>query len=265
MRAGLDERNTGMGNGLPPAVRWIGAVAALAVIVLIAAPLALDQLQQGIVINGGSGSGGAAATEPGAGVSPSPGSGTAPSSPSEAAAPPVATTGPVEDGSAEPVADFVVSDGSVEGPSAEELELDETDDAVYAAFPPIAGTASCVEEVSLRLEAGDGSRTELRAYAAALGNPEGLEVGQEVPSDTRLGESVSTVALFNGAPGVLEWEVTDQYDQIIGSEQIASGAPLVFTVQPTGNAAAGPLELTASEASSGTAPTLSWEGESGCS
>ena len=233
-------------------LRWPIAVFALGALVLWTIPRALEAIAESVEFNTGTGDD---ATE-----TPAPPT-IASTEPEVITAPP---TGPVEDGSANPLADFVARDGVVADASGEVLELtDDPEDALVLAYDRIEGDPSCVAGMTLEIEVIDGTTTELGAYAsAALDAPE-LQDFATLP-DPLVVTEIPALALTNGTPGRLMWDLTALYQEWSAAGLAPPDAPFVVAVRATSPVEeGGGVEFAALE-SGDEAPTLTWTGVPGC-
>lgn len=228
-------------------LRWVVAFGACALIVVVGVPMAIDAVTNSIVVAGDEGDDDLDAT--GEEATPAPDG-----------AEPAATvpTGPVSDGDAEPDADFAVRAGTVRQASTPVLSLSDDTDVVLLVFPLIEGDPACVGSAVLELSLREADRTEVAVYAGAL--HEGLEDGEEV-SDARRDDTVHALALTDGSPGRLRWDVTDLYRSWASGELASPGTPFAAAVAVHG--APADVLFTSSD-SDDDAPALVWEGESGC-
>lgn len=221
-------------------LRWPIALGMCALVVLFGVPLAIDAVTSSIVIGEDiedeEDDTDAADGEP-AGDVPS---------------------GPVSDGDAGPDADFTVRDGTVGAMSAPELSLGAGDDLALLRFPLIEGEPACVATAELRLSLLEADRTEVAVYAGPIRE---LEEGDEV-EDPRQDDTVHAMALTDGSPGRLVWDVTDFYHAWASGELASPGVPFVVAIAAAGEPA--PLVFASSESDEADAPSLVWEGESDC-
>lgn len=229
--------------------RWFLAIGVSLLVVIVAVPLAIDSLSASLVFGEGD--------ESEAGEDPPAESGDEEPDGSPGQVP----TGSVTDGDAAPDADFVVRGGVVRQSSSETLEVSDMGDAVVALFPLIEGAPACVAlaELELTLEAADA--TEVVVYAssvhAALGN------GDEV-DDARLDATPRAIAVTDGTPGRLRWDVTDVYRAWASGELAPPGTPFAIVLAPPVAEAVAQLTFSSSEAGPPDAPALLWEGDPEC-
>ncbi|HVL99351.1 MAG TPA: hypothetical protein VM324_08675 [Egibacteraceae bacterium] len=222
------------------ALRWLVALAVCALVVVVSVPLAIDALTSGIVIGGDPGEEQEGRERA---VTPAEPAGQVPS-------------GPVDDGSATPELDFAVVDGVVGQSTARTLDL--AGGAAVLVFPLVDGDPACVGTAQLELQLLDADPTEVGVYAAAVtAGADGEEVG-----DPRRDDTVHALALTDGSPGRLRWDVTELYRAWAGGTLASPGAPFAVAVTPPGDPAA--LRFAAAEAGPGDAPELVWEGVPDC-
>lgn len=225
-------------------LRWLIALAVCAVVVVVSVPLAINSLTRSLVLGDAVGNG---SDEEADGQAPS-GSGDG-----QAQVP----TGPVDDGDAPADTDFAVVDGVVAQSADSEIVISGGDSLVVA-FPLIDGDPACVAGAELALQLEEADPTEVGVYAAALyaAPADGDEVGQVRRDDT-----VHAVALTDGTPGRLRWDVTDLYRAWASAELAPPGTS--FTVVLVAHDAA--ATVTFASAESGEAgPSLEWEGQTDC-
>lgn len=225
-------------------VRWLVALGACLLVVVVSVPLAVDAVTSSIVIGGEADDAAEEDGDDGGGEQPA---GPAPGPP----------TGPVTAGEAPAELDVVVVDGTVSQADTQELVLDAEGAMALVAFPRIEGDPACVALAELELALTASDPTELAVYAATL--PAELEDGVEV-GDPRTDAEVRALAVTDGTPGRLLWGVTDLYRAWGAGEFGTVGSTFAVVVAPpTGNPA---VSLGASESDDG--PSLSWQGEEGC-
>lgn len=226
-------------------LRWLVALVVALLVVVITVPLALDAVLGSLHFGDEEVDPEAGETADGAGNSED-GDGQVPS-------------GPVEDGSASAEADFVVRAGTVAQESAAELSLAEEDDTAVLAFPLIDGDPECVEVAELQVQLLEADATELHVYASDIANPRDLDDGEEV-SDPRRDEEIRSVAVTDGSPGRLLWDVTGLYQDWARGDLAPLGSRLTLVIAlPEATS----VVLGASE-SDDEAPALAWEGVADC-
>lgn len=234
-----------MEQGLGSALKWVVAVVALSLVVVLSAPAALQALVESVRLD---------RNEP-----------ELPEIPelAETAAP--AT--PVEDGSAAPSTDFLVADRVVEGRQDAQLTVAARDAAMVAAFPVIEGDEGCIDtvELELSLTETDGAG-EIGVFPSGVFTPLQLVDGDgAIPFLT---QTPAALALTNGSLGRLRWDVTDLYrtwvrGSAFGDITIPGGVP--FTISITGVEDDGDrFTFAASEAGEAQAPALVWTGAADC-
>lgn len=229
--------------------RWFLAIGVSLLVVVVAVPLAIDSLSASLVF--GEGDDPDAEEEPPADA----GDGAPEGTPGQV------PTGSVTDGEAPPEADFVVRGGVVRQSSSETLGIRDMGDAVVALFPLIDGAPACVAlaELELTLEAADA--TEVVVYASSVRAP--LGNGDEV-DDARLDTTPRALAVTDGTPGRLRWDVTDVYRAWASGELAPPGTPFAIVVAPPVAEAVAQLTFSSSEAGPPDAPALLWEGDPEC-
>lgn len=227
-------------------MRWLVALGACTLVVVVSVPLAFDALTKSVVFGDGDGDGdgereGEEAASDGTVTEPT---GQVP-------------VGAVSDGEAVAETDVVVAGGTVTRETDDELAIEDEGDAVVIVFPLIDGSADCVAGAELQVAVVEAQETELAVYAgqAAIELADDAEVG-----DPRRDSTVHSLALTDGTPGRLRWDVTDLYRAWAAGELAAAGAAFTVVIAPPDDAAA--VTFAASESDEG--PSLSWDGEAGC-
>lgn len=219
------------------AVRWVVVLGLCALVVVLGVPMAIDAVTGSIVIGEDTEDDeDAAESEPAGDVPP----------------------GPVSDGEAEPAADFAVQDGIVAQTSAPRLSLHGDGHVAVLRFPLIEGEPACVASAELRMSLLEAERTEVAVYAGPLGE---FADGDEV-DDPRQDDTVHALALTDGSPGRLVWDVTDFYRDWANGDLAQPGTPFVVAVAAAGEPA--PVTFASSESEEADAPALVWEGKPDC-
>lgn len=229
-----------MGSRVWGLLRWVIALGLCALVVAFGVPMAIDALTSSVVI-GEDIEDDEDDTEEGEGEPP----GEVPS-------------GPVSDGEAEPEADFTVREGTVDQVSRSELSLRAEGHVAVLRFPLIDGAPECVASAELQMSLLEAERTEVAVFAGPL---ETFEEGEEV-EDPRQDDTQHALALTDGSPGRLRWDVTDFYREWASGDLAPAGSPFVVAVAAIGSPAT--VIFASSEAEDEDPPTLVWEGESGC-
>ncbi|MEX2618677.1 MAG: hypothetical protein WD250_00515 [Egibacteraceae bacterium] len=225
-------------------VRWVVALGACGVVVLVAVPMTIDAVSNSLVF-------GDAADDEG---EPDDGEGAEPTEPGGEV-----PTGPVEDGHARATADFVVRDGVVSQAAGESLAISGGGDVAVTVFPLIDGTPDCVAAAELQVHMEAGDATELGVYAATIRGP--LEDGDEV-AEVSVDDKLRAVAVTDGSPGRLLWDVSAAYRAWASGELAPAGTPFAVVIAPSEASAA--LTFSSVEAGDEQAPTLRWEGDPDC-
>lgn len=230
-----------------PWLRWLIVLGVCAVVVLVAVPLAIDSLSRSVVLGDavGDAEDGEDTEEPD----------------SDGASTPTGevASGPVTAGDAAPDADFVVRGGVVDDSAASSLALSAEGDELVAVFPLIDGDPGCVATAELAFQLEEADATEVGVYAAhtTAVPDDGDEVG-----DLRRDDTLHAVALTDGTPGRLRWDVTNLYRSWASADLAPPGTP--FAVVVTALDPAAEVTFASSEAGADSAPLLEWDGEPGC-
>lgn len=229
--------------------RWFVALGVCVIVVLVAVPMAIDALSASLVFGDQAGDD-PAEEDPDDGADDQ-----------ENAVDPVGEvpTGPVSDGQAAADHDFVVRDGVVAQATSQSLRLREEGDAVVAVFPLVDGDPACVALAELEMQLEEADATEIAVYASTV--LRALDDGEEV-GDAHLDGTARALAVTDGTPGRLRWDVTDLYRAWATGELAPAGSPLAILVAPPDGGA--DLTFSSTEAGLPEAPALVWEGETGC-
>lgn len=231
-------------------LRWVVAFGACALVVVVGVPMAINAVTSSIVVGGDADD-----------VEEADGSSAEEGAPASDEEPPAGgvPTGPVTDGEAEPDADLGVRDGTVQQASARALSLTDDSDVLVLLFPLIEGDPGCVASAALELSLLEADRTEVAVYAGDV--EEGVDDGDEV-GDPRRDDTVHALALTDGTPGRLRWDVTDLYRSWASGQLASPGAPFAVVVAVHG--APADVTFASSESDEADAPALVWAGEPGC-
>lgn len=232
--------------------RWFVAIGVCVIVVLVAVPMAIDALSASLVF------GDQAGDAPGE-EDPSSVDGGADDTDNAVGPAGEVPTGPVSDGQAAGDHDFVVREGVVAQATSQSLRLRQEGDAVVAVFPLVDGDPACVALAELEMQLEEADATEIAVYASTVRRP--LDDGEEV-GDAHLDGMARALAVTDGTPGRLRWDVTDLYRAWAAGELAPAGSPLAILVAPPDGGA--DLTFSSTEAGLPEAPALVWEGETGC-
>lgn len=235
------------------AARWFVALGVCVLVVLVAFPLAIDALSASLVF-GGDGDPDEVAVAPEEDGSTPEEDGSTPAEPAGEV-----PSGQVTDGDSAPDADFAIVSGVVRQAATNRLTIGEAGDVVVVVFPLVDGDPGCVALAELEIQLEEADPTEIAVYASSVHTP--LANGDEV-DDPLLDETVRALAVTDGTPGRLRWDVTDVYRSWAAGELAPPGTPFAVAIAPPEDPA--DLTFSAREAGVRTAPALVWEGESGC-
>jgi hypothetical protein len=182
-----------MGSGVPPALRWLGALAAMLLVVAITLPRAVEAILGAVQIDD---------------------AGTVPivvpdeDELDDALAP----VEPVDDGAAEPVHDFSGRDAEVRQAAEPFVAIGGVEgDATYFVFDPIPGSAGCVAEARLEITLLEATPTMLSVHPADVPGAATVEDGDDLPENPFLTPDPQAIAQTDGSPGRLMWDVTSLY------------------------------------------------------
>jgi hypothetical protein len=222
-------------------VRWPLVVLAMMLTVALAVPAALRAISSSVLVDMG--------TSPET-VEASPASGT--------------LSGPVTDGAAPPLADFVARNGTVaEAQTAEVVLADQPGSAVVMAFPLIPGDPACIGGVFVDLTIRQGTPTELGAYLATAWDAQSLLDGAPVPAQLLATDQPSSIAVTDGTPGRLRWDVTNAYRLFVTGGLAPPESPFVIGISATSVPPGGGVRFAAAEAGPD-GPAVSWTAVPGC-
>lgn len=222
------------------ALRWLIALGLCVLLVLIAVPAAFDAFRSSIEIRDQKRQAESADMPE-------------PSGPS----------GPVRDGGAAAKTDFAVHGGTVRQSDAARLTASGTapDSGVVAGFDLIDGAPACVASLEFAVDVVEASAGELGVYPAAITDVHALADGDTV-EQLALSEDAHAVAISDGTPGRLSWDLTDLYTQWT-QELTPPGTDLAVVIRPENEGQEVRIASTESDDSAG--PRLRWTGEAGCS
>lgn len=235
---------------IPPALKWLGALAGMVLVIAITVPMALNAIGESIQIEDAG--------------SPllNDGDEDVPDLPDAQEA--VLDT--VEDGMATALADLSGRDDAVRQADESFVAIGGLEsDAVYFAFPLIDGDPACVAEATLELTLIQGTATTLGVYPADV--PDILELGDgdPLPAEPFLSEGPRAIAETDGTAGVLFWEVTGLYRDWAAGAYAGETDPFVVAVRPIEY---GDIDLRAQfasvEAGEEEAGRLAWSGAPDC-
>jgi hypothetical protein len=183
-----------MNGGVPAALRWLGALAGMLLVVAIALPMAVDAIIRSVEIDD---AGRAPVILP---------------EEEEDLEEDLLPQEPVEAGAAAPIHDFSGRDAVVRQADNPSVAIGEVEgDAVYVVFAPVPGSPACVGEALLELELLEATPTELGAYPADVPGAAELSSGDELPDSPFLTPEPLALAVTDGTPGRLLWDVTNLY------------------------------------------------------
>lgn len=220
------------------ALRWLIALGLCVLLVLIAVPAAFDAIRSSVEIRDQERQ-------------------------AEGADTPSGRSGPVRDGGAAAKTDFAVRGATVRDSDATRLTVTgpSSDSGLVAGFDLIEGAPGCVASLELAVDVVEASSGELGVHAAAINDVEALTDGDTV-EQVALSEEAHAVAVSDGTPGRLSWDLTDLYAR--WTEDLAPPeTPLVVVIRPQQEGQEIRVASTESDDSAG--PRLRWTGEEGCS
>jgi hypothetical protein len=219
------------------ALRWIGSLIGLVLLVMFAVPQAVRDLRAGIQFNG----------DPQA----------------SEAADAAGGGGPVADGQAGPAADYGVTGTTAKESGARIVTVTQPGEHMVVAFERITGDPACLSRVQLEVQVLDATPTTLAVLPSATFEPAAVTDGGQVTLDPPV-PSAPVLAVTDGTPGFLAWDVTGLYREYVTAPAVPATAPLVVTVGPSAPDPTQRLRFAASEAGPEDAPRLSWAGIPGC-
>jgi hypothetical protein len=234
------------------ALRWVAAVAAMVVAVAILVPMSIDAISSMVAFEdqGSPLFDDADDDEP---LAPLPDD--------------VDVTGPVEDGHAPPLVDFVAHEGMVQQAADPHVTIGDDDgDLILLAFDLIEGDPVCLEHVELHLSVREATtRVHLLIFPADLPGIEELENGDELPEEILATGHPVAVAVTDGTPGRLVWDLTNVYQSwILGEIDVARLTPFVIAIQPDQPEGALQAQFASSAGEETDPPLLAWRGLPDC-
>jgi hypothetical protein len=231
-----------MSEGMIQAVKWLVAIVVLGLVMVVTARWGLRELQSAVRID----------------ASP------AQEAVDELEEEPAA---PLETGVASAVGAFTVTAGTVTEHGGETLNLSGgSGELVVTGFDPVAADAACLNRAALEVHLNEvvGAPTNIEVTAAAVPDVREIAADQDLGGiPVRLDTPSAPVAITDGSPGWLRWDVTPLYLQ--AAQGAPEGGSLAFAV---GLTALEPPELSATFAGmadpEGRVPRLEWEALAGC-
>lgn len=228
-------------------LRWVGALVGLAVLVALTIPAAVDAFRDSVVL-GSAGADDPAPQARGGRGGTGPRSGT-----------------PVQDGSSQPAADFVVRVGQVDDLGETTMAVgSDAQDAFVLAFDRIRGDVDCLGTVTLEAQVIEATPAEITVRPGSLFRAKDVEQGEDV-DDPVLREEPGVLAITDGTPGFLSWDVTEVYREAVVGEGVPERVPAVLVLQPRspdGGSAA--VRFAGVEAGEEDAARLRWTGVENC-
>lgn len=179
-------------------------------------------------------------------------------------------TGPVEDGTAAPVADFGLSGGTADAVDDPIVPIGDQDGAAILAFEALDGHPDCLATMTLGLQVLEATSTEIGIFLADIADAAAVATGGAVAGDVVTTDTPFAVALVRD-PGRLELDVSLAYRDFVAATAAAGGAGgpggdlFVLSVVPTSTLeAGGGVQFAASEQGEETGPSLTWTGVPDC-
>jgi hypothetical protein len=203
-------------SDVPPALKWLGAFAVMALVVVLTIPMALDAITQSLQI------------EDRQATSPLDEDDDPLIDPAEEA-----VLGELEDGEAIALADISGRNNAVRQATEEFVAIGgASGDAVYFAFPLIEGDPACLAEVRLELTLRQGTAARLVVYPADVPDILELEDGDPLSDEPFLTDHPRAIVETDGTPMVLFWDVTGVYEEWAGGGLTEATEPFVLAVRP---------------------------------
>lgn len=218
-------------------VRWTAAVVGMVLVVVVAVPMAIDQLQQAVVV--GDDEEEATDTRP--------------------AGPP-----PVDTGVEAAVAVAGVRNAVLREIGDDVILLSpDASDEMLMAFPILPPDPACLTSVGLEVGLVESVETDLFVRPASVSALPERENGESLPPDAFVDITTPAGAFTSGAPGRLQWDVTDAYALAVRSSADGETVALRVGVPPDED----PERFTALHSGANVEeqrPTLAWTAVAGC-
>ena len=117
------------------------------------------------------------------------------------------------------------------GPEQVQLGLgSDYDEELYLAFEPIEVDYPCITSVVLQVLTTDSDPTTVRVQPSQLTNLESYTSGDPLPADAIIVGGGEATATLDGNPGMLAWDVTEQYR--VAATSVGSDDPVVLVLLP---------------------------------
>ncbi len=221
-------------------LKWVLALSGMVLVVVIAVPMAVNELSQAISFDDGD--------DPDGVIQPSP-------DPDEAEPD---TTG----GEARSVAMAGVRDGVVQTADTATLTLAPGGaEEVLVAFDALPTDPACLLRVELEMQLVESGETEVHIRPARVADLRALAEGEPLPADAAIDGGRPGRAFTSGAPGRLRWHATAPYS--IAAREAEAGADVVLSVYLPDGADVETTFATGLEEEEHTA-SLAWTAVEGC-
>jgi hypothetical protein len=224
------------------ALKWTAAVVVLVLIVMFAAPRAIDELRQAIQLDTGDDPDELPEVAP------------------ESTEPPA-----IESGQVIADADLADRNGTIEQVSTETITLGtDAGSQMLVGFTPVPADTACLTEVILEALLLEATPTEILVRPAQVRNVEALTPGGAMPGDTIIGGTEPAIALTDGSTGWLQWNVTGQYT--LAAREATGDLVMLSIVLPPSDAEEDEREIVLGSAEGGeeSAARLRWSAVEGC-
>lgn len=190
-------------------VKWTVAVAVMAVVVYLSAPLAMDQARDAIRFGGED---------------------------DDPLLDPIETDGPeespdqeTEEGSARALTAVGARGGIVDDPDAVEVTVGPgAFDELLIAFEPLPADPACLTGVVLEAQLVESTETSVYVQPARVSDLAALGPGDSLPGNWQVPETEPSRAFTSGAPGGLRWDVQEAYS--LAAREAEPGADVVLSV-----------------------------------
>ena len=221
-------------------LKWVLALSGMLLVVVIAVPMAVNELSQAISFDDGDDADGV--------IQPSP----------EPDEDDLETTG----GEARSVAMAGVRDGVVHTTDTATLTLSPAGAAeVLVAFDALPADPACLLRVELEMQLVESGETEVHIRPARVADLRALAQGEPLPADAAVDGGAPGRAFTSGAPGRLRWHATTAYS--IAAREAEADADVVLSVYLPNGADVETTFATGLEQEEHTA-SLIWTAVEGC-
>lgn len=227
-------------------VKWVTALAVMAVVVYVSAPMAIEQVRDAVRLGGDD-------DEPLID----------PIDPTETAAPSPGVTPATEEGTASALTAVGARSGIVQDPAAPEVTVGPgAADEMLIAFDPLPADPACLTGVILQVPLLESTETSVHVRPARVPDLAALDSGGSLPANWQVADVEPARAFTSGAPGGLRWDVRDVYSLAVREATPGSNVVLSVTT-PAGDPDRSTVLATGAELDE-RLPFLEWAAIAGC-